>query len=90
MAGGGLNAEEDAAVVEARAQVNAAMGTMQQNMQQMAERDIQLRDMGEKTDRFANTSARFAQQSKQLHLKMQFQRYSLYALFAVLTLEFLC
>lgn len=69
-AGGG-----DVQVARAQRQVQEAMGNMRQNMQEMAQRDMQLQGLGEKTDAFANTSSQFAQSSKQLHHKMLMKKY---------------
>jgi hypothetical protein len=58
-------------------------------MQQMAERDIQLNNLGERTERFASTSAMFANSSKQLHYKMLLRRYFTGFVVSVIILDFI-
>ena len=79
----------DPTLAAAQREVNAAVSTMQQNMQSMAERDIQLSNLDGKTESFAATSAKFKQQSAHLHQKMLMQKYATFFLVAMLALEFL-
>ena len=64
----------DAALENARAQVQNTISTMNQNMQDMAQRDLQLNNLGQKTENFADTSNAFAAQSKQLAIKMKMRQ----------------
>ena len=78
----------DNALQQARSNVDNTLSAMQQNMQAIHERDVQLNSLNDKSDQFASTADNFARSSRQLQLKLQVKQYFTYALCGLFCLDF--
>jgi len=68
----------------ARQQCDVALGVMRDNMKMLAERDVKLHDLQDKSTAFQTTSERFQRHTTTLSWKTRWQQYRFYAFIGAL------
>merc|ERR1719188_293832 len=74
------------AIGNVQKEVDGAMSTMRENMKAMAEREVQLSDLNDKSKTFQVASGSFAQKAAQLRREQQWQNCKVYLIIASMLL----
>mmetsp|Transcript_31445 Transcript_31445/g.73449 ORF Transcript_31445/g.73449 Transcript_31445/m.73449 type:complete len:141 (+) Transcript_31445:100-522(+) len=78
---------DDQGIGKARAEINEAMDVMRNNMTIMAERDIKLNELSDKSSTLQSTSTAFSRQARVMQWEMRWQQIRIRILMVLIVID---